>query len=144
MPENYESRSELKKKNYEGYFNNDGKLINKQLSEREIKEWLIKLKGKRVISNRLPYIGQIRTSGEIVEIEEPGSDHIQAVPIVQILDADKIILFWLNKGKCPVQKKNKQECDWYSPHPDIGVNPVSNRTYAPRLAQKIRRKLKLE
>jgi len=144
MPTSYGSLSESKKIFYEGYFDKKVKLVSTNLSNDDIRYWLSKLKGERVISGSLPYIGKIRESGEIVEIEEPKSDHIQPVPIIQILNADKIILYWLTKGKCPVQNIKKQECDWYSPHQDIGVQPVSNRTYAPRLAQKIRINIKHE
>lgn len=144
MPASYESLSESKKKNYEGYFSNKGYVVSTELTINNIINWLKEMKGEQVHSKSSAYIGQIRPSGKIIEIEENKSNHIQPVPINQILSADKIILYWLKKMKCPVQGKTKPECDWYSPHQDIGVHPVSNRTYAPRLAQKIRSKIKNE
>lgn len=144
MPKSLAGLSETKMKRYIGYFREGKNLPNESLNEKTLRNWLHRLKGARVSR---AIIGAITTDNkkiEKIEIKEP-SGHIQRVPLEQIIHADQIILYWLARDLFPlVRSDRKNLCDFRSPVPDIGVEPVSNNTYAPRIAELIRRKEKKE
>lgn len=126
---------------YEGYYSEGKSLVTDPLSAITVKNSLSKLKGAKVSSRGMSVIGAITRDSEMVEIEEP-SGHITRVPIQEIMDADRINLYWLKKGYYPVPCTYKLGCcDFRFPHQDIGVITVVNNSYAPRLAELIRRLL---
>jgi len=135
MPKSLYSLSESKMKRYIGYFREGKKLPNDPLNEKTLIFWLHRLKGAKVSSS---VIAGITHDNIKIEIEEP-SGHVQRVPLQQIIHADQIILYWLARNLYPLARSDKKElCDFRSPFTDIGVKPVSNNTYAPRIAELVR------
>lgn len=140
MPKLFENLSIRKKELFSGYFNNSGEIVAEKLNEKQIFDFLSKMKGECVKEGLSSTIGTIKHY-KYVEIE---TKTLTIIPIKQIIDADIIIIYWLNRGMVPISStKNVKNCDWYTPHPDIVADKVTNRTYAPELAKRIRKKMSL-
>src|SRR5208283_1917356 len=61
----------------------------------------------------------------------------RSISFREIIDADKVILGCRARGKEPVWT------DFRDPNPAIYAKPINNRSYAPPLAERIRRQVKL-
>jgi HNH endonuclease len=82
-----------------------------------------------------PKIGAI-----IVDVEELGvvlevPSGRCLIPFGEIFSGEKLILHWLKQGQAPSTE------DFRNPDPNTGISDISYKTYAPRLAERIKREL---
>ncbi len=132
-----------------GYFTSqEGKLISADLDLKTIKNELLHLKGTQLSD---------RGESVIIDIDASMSDSSKWKVIVgslgkgsenpinfrQIIDADKIIRFYLNRGEYPIAGSGTKRDDYRSPAEDIDVEPVHNNSFAPRIAELIRERMSI-
>ncbi len=79
-------------------------------------------------------------NAKIVAVTDKGvriairSGKIRSISFREIIDADKVIRGCRASGREPVWT------DFREPNPAINVKPINNRSYAPPLAERVRRK----
>jgi hypothetical protein len=75
-------------------------------------------------------IAAIRDKG--IALELPGGK-LHLCSYREIIDAEKVIRHWLARGMTP------EVADFREPDAEIGVGPIANNSYAPALAERVRR-----
>ena len=131
-----------------GYFNQQGELIDSDLELLVLKEELRNLRGASVSKRGKSIILDISSDSSNVNslsviVGVPGRKKERIVSFREIIDADKIIRYHLKNGEYPISNSTDDaKCDYRNPKKSIGVLPVRNNSYAPRLAELIRKQLK--
>ena len=116
-----------------GYYTTDGALIETSLTNNELRKVLSGLKGSKIST---------RPNSKIV-IEEVYSDYVvtknqkkeptgRRVTFDEIISADQTNIHFLKDGLYPSSNPDRSKCDY----------GLSNNTYAPRIAELIRRTIK--
>jgi len=131
-----------------GYFDPRGELIDSDLESHVLKEELRNLRGfsvskrgKSIILDICSNSSNLHSLSVIVGV--PGREKERTVSFREIIDADKIIRYHLKNGEYPISNSSDDtKCDYRNPNKNIGVLPVRNNSYAPRLAELIRERLK--
>jgi hypothetical protein len=129
--------SKARKKWY-GYLterNNDAEPIS--LTKNQIKKYVEGWTGQQIDPERKTLTPIIeRASDKYILLKFKKSGKTRPVSYREIIDSEKIIRFWLAKGMTPESDK-----DFRNPDPAIQVEKISNNSYAPALAERIRKKL---
>jgi len=131
----------------DGYFDESGRVVNKLLDFAILKTLLPNLIGEKISPKGETRILKVLLSEDIntskVIVGIPNHKHREKIRFKDILNADKIIIFYLKNHQYPVSNtQNRMKCDFRNPNPVIKVPPVQCNSYAPRIAELIRKKLK--
>jgi hypothetical protein len=128
---------QIEAQKWQGYLtamNFQGELqpINKEIIERYIQ----KLQGKEIAPEN-PKMSAIvsKVAGNCVEIKLPEKGTVYRLSFIQIIQSEKIILYWLHQQKAPMFK------DFKEPDSSIGAPSIAHSSYTPALAERIRREM---
>ncbi|WP_321415463.1 DUF3883 domain-containing protein [uncultured Desulfobacter sp.] len=123
----------IKKKQAVGYYKSDGALIESLLTESELKNILPKLKdAKTKISDGSDYVIVEVHSDRVGIKNHKDQSKSSSVSFSDIIKADKININFLKNGSYPKSSNKRIYCDY----------GMSNNSYAPRIAELIRRTIK--
>jgi len=137
MPKDF---SEYYPDRYEAYFDSNGKLIDSDISPQTVEATISDLRGSPVSERGRTIIQDVSDSR--IRVRVHGSK-FNTIRLREIVDADKIIRFHLRKGQYPVSNtSNPNQCDFRNPSKEIGVEPVLANSYAPRLAELVRKSMR--
>lgn len=122
------------KRTWSGYLSDAAVTMEQEpLTNELIRSQLEKLKGKRLDpdggTSQAVIVG---TRDDRVELELPGGK-LHSFPFSEIIHADNVLKYWIGKGKASISQ------DFRKPDPSIGVPAIGNNSYAPTLADYIRR-----
>lgn len=134
MPKDINQRETQKWQGYLSVMNSQGefKSINKAI----IEECVHKLHGEEIAPEdpNMPAIVN-GIAGNCVKIALPEKGTAYRLSFEQIIQSEKIILYWLHKKKAPMYK------DFKNPDSSIGAPSIAHSSYTPALAERIRREM---